>query len=70
MLHRTELFGVFILAQCNITALILCVPHSTNGICTLEFALTERVLDALDALVSGVLSAGHINIINMSGCEQ
>eukprot|EP00959_Pyramimonas_sp_CCMP1952_P075869 1585827-Pyramimonas_sp.AAC.1 len=35
-----------------------------------KIALTEKVLDALDALVDGVLRAGQIEIISMSGCEQ
>eukprot|EP00959_Pyramimonas_sp_CCMP1952_P336245 7040841-Pyramimonas_sp.AAC.1 len=34
------------------------------------FDLTKGVLDALNALSNGVLSAGHIDIINMFGCEQ
>eukprot|EP00959_Pyramimonas_sp_CCMP1952_P241074 5038205-Pyramimonas_sp.AAC.1 len=50
---------------------ILCAPHIALGRCMfVEFALARSVLDALDALVNDVLSAGHINITNMMGCEQ
>eukprot|EP00959_Pyramimonas_sp_CCMP1952_P313528 6562611-Pyramimonas_sp.AAC.1 len=44
---------------------ILGAPPSIIGICAFGFTLIENVLDALDApVVDGVLSAGHIDIIN------
>eukprot|EP00959_Pyramimonas_sp_CCMP1952_P045878 958720-Pyramimonas_sp.AAC.1 len=71
MLYRTELFDVFRFVQCENAAPILCAPPSASCTCTcVESALAKTVLDALRALVNGVLGAGHMNIINMLGCEQ
>eukprot|EP00959_Pyramimonas_sp_CCMP1952_P257452 5378751-Pyramimonas_sp.AAC.1 len=71
MLYRTELLDVFVLVQSNIAILILAISHSTVGVCVLvEFTLNKGALYALDMLVNGVLSAGHIDIINMFGREQ
>eukprot|EP00959_Pyramimonas_sp_CCMP1952_P137392 2875231-Pyramimonas_sp.AAC.1 len=35
-----------------------------------QFALAKGAPDALDALVDGILSAGHMDIINMLGSEK
>eukprot|EP00959_Pyramimonas_sp_CCMP1952_P405507 8498951-Pyramimonas_sp.AAC.1 len=68
MLYRTELFDVFILAQNDIAVLVLGVYHSTVGARVLvEFTFTKHDFYALDTLVNGVLSAGHIEIINGRG---
>eukprot|EP00959_Pyramimonas_sp_CCMP1952_P417298 8743066-Pyramimonas_sp.AAC.1 len=70
MSHETELFDAFILVQCDIV-LILGIPHSAISICMLvESTSTNNTLYALDAIVNGVLGAGHIDLINASGCEQ
>eukprot|EP00959_Pyramimonas_sp_CCMP1952_P148222 3101454-Pyramimonas_sp.AAC.1 len=71
MLYWTELFDIFIWIQSGIAVLVLGVSHSTIGTCVLvEFTLTERIFKAFDIFVNGVLSAGHINVINMVGREQ
>eukprot|EP00959_Pyramimonas_sp_CCMP1952_P272867 5704183-Pyramimonas_sp.AAC.1 len=71
MLHRTELLAVFVLVQSNIAVLILGIYHSAIGARVfVEFTLTKGVFDALDALANGVLSAGHIDIINIFGRKQ
>eukprot|EP00959_Pyramimonas_sp_CCMP1952_P464180 9486170-Pyramimonas_sp.AAC.1 len=47
------------------------MPRSAIGARVLaEFPLTRGVLYALDGLVNGVLCAGHIDVINIFGCEQ
>eukprot|EP00959_Pyramimonas_sp_CCMP1952_P201487 4213299-Pyramimonas_sp.AAC.1 len=67
----TELFDVFILIQGSIAVLVLSVSHSTVRIRVLvESTLTERIFNAIDLSVNGVLSTGHINVINMLGREQ
>eukprot|EP00959_Pyramimonas_sp_CCMP1952_P205750 4302563-Pyramimonas_sp.AAC.1 len=71
MLYRTELFDVFVLVQRSTTTLIAGISHSTIGACVLvEFTLAKSVFYTLDALVNGVLCAGHIDVINMFGREQ
>eukprot|EP00959_Pyramimonas_sp_CCMP1952_P182791 3822650-Pyramimonas_sp.AAC.1 len=71
MLYRTELFDVFILVQSGIAVLIFGVSHSAVGACVLvEITLSKSIFYALDTLVNGVLSPGHIDIINMLGREQ
>eukprot|EP00959_Pyramimonas_sp_CCMP1952_P034652 726364-Pyramimonas_sp.AAC.1 len=53
------------------TVLVFGVSHSTVGICVLvEFTLTESIFNAFDIFVTGVLSTGHVNVINMLGREQ
>eukprot|EP00959_Pyramimonas_sp_CCMP1952_P399233 8365459-Pyramimonas_sp.AAC.1 len=59
MLYQTELLDVFVSVQSIIAVLILSVSHSTIG-----------VFNALDRLVNGVISIGHIGIINMFGRKQ
>eukprot|EP00959_Pyramimonas_sp_CCMP1952_P285093 5960875-Pyramimonas_sp.AAC.1 len=71
MLYRTELLDVFTLVQSDITVLILGVNHSTVGARVLvEFTLAEGVFYACDIPVNGVISAGHIDIVNVFGREQ
>eukprot|EP00959_Pyramimonas_sp_CCMP1952_P008723 182522-Pyramimonas_sp.AAC.1 len=71
MLYRTELLDVFDLVQRNIAVLVLGLSHGTLGVCVLvEFTLTTGVFYGFGALVNGVLSAGHIGIINMFGRRQ
>eukprot|EP00959_Pyramimonas_sp_CCMP1952_P215817 4514100-Pyramimonas_sp.AAC.1 len=55
----------------DIAVLICGVYHSTVGARVLvEFTLSKGIFYALDILVNGVLSAGHIDIINMLGRGQ
>eukprot|EP00959_Pyramimonas_sp_CCMP1952_P266253 5566494-Pyramimonas_sp.AAC.1 len=71
MSYRTELLDVFVLIQCSITAPILAATLSTIGKCMfVGFTFTKTVLNALDALVDGVLSTGQIDSITMFGCEK
>eukprot|EP00959_Pyramimonas_sp_CCMP1952_P250784 5242118-Pyramimonas_sp.AAC.1 len=59
------------LIQSDIAVLVLGVSYSTVGICVLvEFTLTEGICNAFDIHVSAVLSAGHIDVINVLGREQ
>eukprot|EP00959_Pyramimonas_sp_CCMP1952_P181529 3795303-Pyramimonas_sp.AAC.1 len=65
------MFDIFILIQSDIAVLVLGASHSTVGICVLaESTLTENIFNAFDTFVNGVLSTGHINVINMLGREQ
>eukprot|EP00959_Pyramimonas_sp_CCMP1952_P088334 1848016-Pyramimonas_sp.AAC.1 len=58
-------------APCNVAIPILCLHHSAVGICMfVELTFTKHILHALGAPVDGVLSAGHMNIINVLGCEK
>eukprot|EP00959_Pyramimonas_sp_CCMP1952_P415219 8700198-Pyramimonas_sp.AAC.1 len=44
---------------------------TTQLVCVLvEFTLPKGVFYALDILVNGVLSAGHVDVINVFGREQ
>eukprot|EP00959_Pyramimonas_sp_CCMP1952_P185167 3871894-Pyramimonas_sp.AAC.1 len=53
---------IFVLVQRDIAVLILGRSDSTIGARALvDFTLTKGVLQALDALVIGVLCAGHID---------
>eukprot|EP00959_Pyramimonas_sp_CCMP1952_P433956 9087519-Pyramimonas_sp.AAC.1 len=71
MLYRTELLDLLVLVQRKTAALILGISHHAIGVRVLvEFTLTKGVLHALGALVSGVLCAGHIGVVNMFGREQ
>eukprot|EP00959_Pyramimonas_sp_CCMP1952_P308083 6447609-Pyramimonas_sp.AAC.1 len=43
---------------------------TVSGRVLVECILTERIIDAFDRLVNGVLSTGHINVIDMLGRGQ
>eukprot|EP00959_Pyramimonas_sp_CCMP1952_P460958 9480748-Pyramimonas_sp.AAC.1 len=46
------------------------ISHSTIGACVLEFTLAKGVFYALEMRVNSVLSADHIDIMNMFGRKQ
>eukprot|EP00959_Pyramimonas_sp_CCMP1952_P237653 4966355-Pyramimonas_sp.AAC.1 len=71
MLYRTELLDLLVLVQSNVAVLILGTSHCTIGASVLvELTLTTGVFYALDILANGVLSTGHIGIIDMFGREK
>eukprot|EP00959_Pyramimonas_sp_CCMP1952_P235024 4911173-Pyramimonas_sp.AAC.1 len=71
MLYRTELFNVFISIQSDMAVLILGVPRSTvRKFVLVDITLTKSILNACDTLANRVLSAGHVNVIDMFGREQ